>query len=128
MGDENAGPLTGQHLLIVEDEYIIASDLARSLEERGAEVVGLAGSVEDALELVAANGARIDCAVLDVNLRDERVYPVADALIALGLPFIFTTGYDTVAIPDAYSCAPRCEKPVDIMLLVRQLAKLIQST
>ena len=120
---EQSYQLKGRHLLVVEDEYIIASDLARSLEDCGAEVIGPAGSVEDALELVERNGERIDGAVLDVNLRDERVYAVADALVAHSLPFVFTTGYDTVVIPEAYAGVPRCEKPVDIVRLVRLLAK-----
>jgi DNA-binding NtrC family response regulator len=120
---EQSHLLKGRHLLIVEDEYIIASDLAQSLEECGAEVIGPAGSVKDALELVERTGEHIDGAVLDVNLRNEPVYPVADALVAHGLPFVFTTGYDTVAIPEVYAGVPRCEKPVDIAQLVRLLAK-----
>ena len=97
--------------------------LQNLLEECGAEVIGPAGSVKDALGLVEKNGERIDGAVLDVNLRNEPVYPVADALAAQGLPFVFTTGYDTLAIPEAYAGVPRCEKPVDIAQLVRLLAK-----
>jgi DNA-binding LytR/AlgR family response regulator len=124
MGHEQCLPLEGRRLLIVEDEYIIASDLAHLLEAMGAKIVGPAGSVQDALELVERNAQHLDGAVLDVNLRDERVYPVADALAAHGLPFVFATGYDALAIPDTYAAAPRCEKPVDVAQLVRLLAPL----
>ena len=106
--------------LIVEDEYTIAADLACALEERGADVIGPAASIEDALELVGAQ-QQIDGAVLDINLRGERAYPVADALRARGVPFIFATGYDTWAIPAAYADVPRIEKPVSM----RELARLL---
>jgi CheY-like chemotaxis protein len=114
--------LKGRRLLVVEDDYLIAADLANSLEELGIDVVGPAGSVEDALDLVERQGERLDAAVLDINLREERVYPVANALAARGIPFVFTTGYDAVAIPEAYASAPRCEKPVDRIQLVRWLS------
>jgi DNA-binding LytR/AlgR family response regulator len=84
-------------------------------------VVGPAGSVEDALRLIDA-GERIDAAVLDINLRGERVYPVAEALGEKAVPFVFATGYDAWAIPPAYAEAPRCEKPVDVAVLARLLA------
>jgi ActR/RegA family two-component response regulator len=79
MAEPRPDALRGRRLLVVEDEYLIAVSLARSLEGDGAEVVGPAGSVRDALALVEAEGDRLDGAVLDINLRDERVYPRANA-------------------------------------------------
>ena len=111
-----------RRVLIVEDDYLIADDLAYSLEDLGMEVVGPAPSVEAALQLLEDEGERLDGAVLDINLRDQRVYPVANALTARGVPFVFTTGYDPVTIPQAYAAAPRCEKPVDKRKLVRWLS------
>jgi CheY-like chemotaxis protein len=78
--------LRGRCLLVVEDEFMIALDLAQWLEELGMQVIGPAGSVSDALKLVEANAGRIDGALLDINLRGERVYPVADALAVRGCP------------------------------------------
>ena len=124
MAEPRPDALRGRRLLVVEDEYLIAASLARELEGRGAAVVGPAGSVRDALALVEAEGDRLDGAVLDINLRDERVYPVADALAARGVPFVFLTGYDARAIPDAYAGVPRCEKPVSPALLARTLSKV----
>jgi len=112
----------GGCFLIVEDEYLIAADLANSLEDLGIEVVGPAASVEEGLELVKTAGDRLDGALLDVNVRNEPVYPVADALAARGLPFLFTTGYDAMAIPAPYATAPRFEKPVDKERLIRWLS------
>ncbi|MBI0534890.1 response regulator [Roseomonas sp. KE2513] len=119
----HADRLHGRRLLVVEDEYVIAMDMARALEELGAEVVGPAGSVADALLLVRNEDSHLDAAVLDVNLRNERVFPVAEALAARGVPFVFATGYDTSALPRAYAGAPRCEKPVNKTSLARLLAQ-----
>jgi DNA-binding LytR/AlgR family response regulator len=123
MADETSNGLRNRRLLIVEDDYMIAVELARSLEALGVEVIGPAASVEDALALVEREGGRMDGAVLDINLRGRRVYPVAEALTAQGVPFIFATGYDAMVIPADYAGVPRCEKPVDKELLARMLAR-----
>jgi CheY-like chemotaxis protein len=123
MTDPRTGaPLRGKHLLIVEDEYTIAMDLAHFVEDLGATVVGPAGSVKEALALVAEADDRLDAAVLDVNLRNERVDPVADALIAMGVPIVFTTGYDELLLSKSYVALPRCGKPIDRQLLLRLLS------
>ena len=122
MAGQEAAVLLGRRLLIVEDDYMIAIDLARELEDRGAEIAGLAGSVEDAKIVIEAEGSRIDGAVLDVNLGAERVYPVADALTARGVPFVFATGYDAWVIPEAYHAIPLCQKPIRADVLAQLLA------
>jgi DNA-binding NtrC family response regulator len=123
----NKNQLSLGPVLVVEDEYIIAADLAASLEEAGVEVVGPAGSVNEALELIKRDGKRLICAVLDVNVGSQRVYPVADALIALGVPFVFTTGYDVIGIQPEYARAPRLEKPVDKGSLTGWVKKLSEA-
>ena len=125
MVDNPVAPLANKRLLVVEDEYLIAADLAFKLERAGAEVVGPAGTVEDALDLLRAEGGRLDGALLDVNLSGERVFPVADALAQHGIPFIFATGYDASIIPPAHAGVPRHEKPVDWSRLLRELAARI---
>jgi DNA-binding LytR/AlgR family response regulator len=122
MAESPTKGLKGRCLLVVEDEYLVAADLTASLESLDVEIIGPAASVEAALSLIENTGDRLDGAVLDINLRNERVYPVADVLTARGIPFIFTTGYDAVAIPIAYTRAPRCEKPIDKTQLVRWLS------
>jgi CheY-like chemotaxis protein len=109
-----------ERVLLVEDEYMIAQDMAYELEALGTEVVGPVGSVADALRLVDAEQA-IDRAFLDINLGGERVYPVADLLIARGTRIVFTTGYDDSAIPSRYADVPRCGKPVTRSMLRRML-------
>jgi CheY-like chemotaxis protein len=122
MVEREIGILQGQRVLIVEDEYIIAADMAQSLEDLGVSVMGPAGSVADALALIARSAA-IDTAVLDVNLGAEKVYLVADALQARGVPVVFVTGYDDWIIPEEYACSPRLRKPVDTGALSRILGK-----
>jgi CheY-like chemotaxis protein len=122
MVESGAPSLQGRRFLVVEDDYFVAVDLVHSLTELGAEVIGPASSLKEALRLVSQMGDQLDGAVLDVNLRQERVFPAADALRAIGVPFLFTTGYDTAALPAEYAQIPRCEKPVDKSRLLRWLS------
>jgi CheY-like chemotaxis protein len=115
-----AGALARCRVLVVEDEYFIADDMARALERLGAEVVGPVPSREQALALIAAGG-RLDAAVLDLNLRGESVLPVADTLAERGVPFVFATGYDRAFIPAAFDRVRLCEKPFDSRLLASTL-------
>jgi CheY-like chemotaxis protein len=121
MIERGASTLSGRRILVVEDDYMIAADLALSLQGLGVSVIGPAGSVDDALAL-AASGPAPDAAVLDVNLGVEKVFPVADALRAQGVPFVFATGYDDWLIPDAYRGTPRFDKPVDVRALAGVLS------
>lgn len=117
--------LQDRRVLVVEDEYFIADDIAQALRKLGAEVIGPASDRAKALALLSST-ERIDGAVLDVNLRGETVYPVAEALRARGIPFVFATGYDTSAIPSGYADIPRWEKPFDPHALARALPGLVR--
>ncbi len=79
-----------RHVLIVEDDIFIALDLERVLDDAACGVVGPAASVELALAKISVT--KLDAALLDVNLGQELVFPVADRLSAEGIPFIFVTG------------------------------------
>jgi len=115
-----AGEMTGRTVLLVEDEYFIADDMARAFEARGVDVLGPAGSMEDALRLI--HGAeRLDGAVLDINLQGEMAFPIADALHERGIPFVFATGYDRDVIPERFSHVIRCEKPVEAAKVTHSL-------
>ena len=112
--------LSGRHILVVEDDYMIAEEIAEMLSEAGAKALGPAPTVADAIRLVAAEG-RVDAALLDVNLHSERIWPVVDALLAREVPLVLSTGYDEGAIPPAYAHLPRCQKPATGRAIARAL-------
>ena len=116
--------LRGSKILIVEDEYLIADDLAALLREAHAEIIGPAASLPKAMRL-AADTERIDAAVLDVNLRGVNVYPLADELKGRQVPILFLTGYGANNIPAEYANVLRCEKPLGATRVVEELSALI---
>jgi DNA-binding response OmpR family regulator len=107
--------LQGRRVLIVEDEALIGMLLEDGLLEAGAEVVGPACSVKEALELIdrAAADGGLSAAVLDINLEGETVSPVADRLAALSVPFVFATGYGEGYNRGPHAAAPIVAKPFD---------------
>jgi CheY-like chemotaxis protein len=122
---DDAGLLAGRRVLVVEDEYIIAMELNRWLQEAGIEVVGPVPSVEQALDLIEDESA-LDAAVLDINLgAGETVYPVADRLGALGVPFLFATGEVRVRNDPGYGGRPRLDKPIIAPELLRAIESLV---
>lgn len=116
--------LSKRRILVVEDEYFLADELHRELEAAGAVVIGPAPTVESALALVENEGP-IDAALLDVNLNEEMVFPVADALVVRSVPFVFTSGYDDDVLAEHYSLMPRCQKPADITSIIDQLTIIL---
>lgn len=116
--------LTNRRILVVEDEYMLADDLRRALEAAGAIVLGPVTRVGKALTLIA-DKAEIDAAVLDINLGGEMVYPLADTLIARGVPILLTTGYSDRDIPQNYANIARCDKPAEPHTVAKALALVI---
>lgn len=90
-GPNAVSGLRGKRILVVEDEAIIAMMVEEMLIELGASVVGPAPSLPMARNLIET--APIDAAVLDVNIRSDRIDPVAELLRERRIPFVFATGY-----------------------------------
>jgi DNA-binding response OmpR family regulator len=107
--------LRGKRIFVVEDEAIVAMLIEDELLGAGAEVVGPAGSVGDASQLIEAAAADggLSAAVLDINLDGEAVRPVADTLAALGVPFLFATGYGEHCDTGGHAGAQVLHKPFD---------------
>ena len=103
--------LNGQKILVVEDEYIIALDLALTIERLGMNVLGPVGTLNAALRLLARHD-NILGAVLDVKVRGSTVHPVAAALRRRGVPFVFSSGHERNAIEPEFRDVPFFEKPV----------------
>ena len=116
--------LRGRRILVVEDDPLIAMELADLLAAGGAEPVGPAPTVRAALAALAEGHPEV--AVLDLNLRGERSTPVAAALREAGVPFVLTTGYVRSQIEEPELAeAPLVPKPVDRRLLAMWLVRLL---
>lgn len=108
-------------LLIVEDEPIIAYDLADQLGAAGFDIIGIAASVQQGAMLSEA----CDLAVLDVNLgRGETSAPLAELLTGLGKPFVVLTAYTVDQLAPVFHDAPVLPKPVAMEPLVARLQAL----
>jgi CheY-like chemotaxis protein len=118
--DRTALPLkleTGNRVLLVEDEILVAMMMRDILVELGFSVVGPFSRLTEAM--VAAVHDDIDAGIIDVNLGGEFVYPVADVLVARNIPFVFVTGYGVESIDQRFADVPIVKKPVQRQLLQR---------
>lgn len=120
------GLLGGARILILEDEYYLADDLTRSLRREGAQVIGPVATLADAEKLVEEQA--FDCAILDMNLRGEMAFPIADRLRDAGVPFLIATGYNSASLPERFSGLPRVEKPFDPDKVVAAMPSLLSTS
>ena len=114
--------LQGCRVLIIEDEYFLASDLEAMLRSHGASIVGPFAELDSAYRQV--KGDHFDVAIVDINLQDEKAYPIVDELIRQRIPFVFSTGYDPRVIPDRFTGVKLLQKPFGSPELVEDLALL----
>jgi len=113
---------TALRVLLVEDENLVALLLEDMLAELGHTVVGPVARLDKALE--AAQREAFDVAILDVNINGEAAYPIADALAARGIPFVFSTGYGKTSLRAPYSDRPALQKPFQRHELQKLFAEL----
>ena len=92
MAMEETADLNGKRIVVVEDDFVLATDICRTLRELGATVLGPAPTPFYAMHLIG--GKKIDAAVLDVRLHGTTVFEVADLLLDRGVPIIFATASD----------------------------------
>ena len=115
--------LSGQRVLVVEDEIMILMNIEAALADLGCEAMSAAATVDHALALVDAE--RFDLAILDVNLDGQTSYLVADALALRSIPFVFSTGYGRRGVEARFSDRPVLTKPYSDNELAAALASLL---
>jgi len=116
--------LHGCRVLIVEDEYFLADDLAKIIKAHGGEIIGPVGELADAVQALEST---VDVAILDINLHEEMSYSVADELRGRGTPFLLATGYSTEVIPERFRNVQIREKPFEAEEIVADLVRLCRS-
>lgn len=110
--------LEGVRVLIVEDDWLQASELAWQFTDLGAVVIGPATSVEAGMKLAPT----ADMAILDINICGEAVFPIADSLHDRGAPIVFYSAYSNIRIPERFHFASRLNKPASVAR-VRHVAR-----
>jgi PAS domain S-box-containing protein len=118
--------LAGRCFLVVEDEPLVALDLAAGLEGAGATVAGPVGTDAEALRMIEE--VRIDAALLDANLRGEPVDQIAAALARRNVPFVFVTGYGRENLPLPFQNANVLAKPFSVQQLIETAAQLVRKS
>jgi|SRR5579871_109481 len=103
----NAQP--GVRVLVVEDEMMLAMLMEDMLADIGHTPVGPVTRVDNALKMIDEGG--FDAAILDINLNGQDSYPVADALTAQAIPFVFASGYSAGRLREKYRAIPSVQKP-----------------
>lgn len=117
--------LSGCSVLLVEDEYLIAEDTTRILEDAGAKVVGPVARMDAAMALVWHAPKDIDVAVLDINLHGESSFGLADLLADHAIPYLFASGSDLAIVPPRHRDRPFIEKPIASASLVQAIRYLL---
>lgn len=113
--------LTGLKVLVLEDNALVAMHLEEMLSEAGCQVVAMIDNVKGAHEFIRSHA--VDAAVLDVNLKGEKVFSVAEELMARQVPFVFSSGYGERFLPPQFDAAPHLSKPFEPETLWRTLAQ-----
>lgn len=119
--------LAGRKYLVVEDEYLVASDLLMALEDEGARVYGPVSDVARAIEVLSDPSFQLDAAILDINLGGEMVFPAAELLIKQKTPFVFVSGFDRIALPETFCDVPWLFKPYESTDLITLLQSVRSS-
>ncbi|MBS0522450.1 MAG: hypothetical protein JSS04_02355 [Proteobacteria bacterium] len=119
-------PLAERSILLVEDDIILSTDLAFAVTEAGCKAIVPVTS--NAAALSAMVHYLFDAAILDVNVQDEWVFPVANALDAVGIPFLFLTAYSHDSIPAQHRGRPFIRKPHHPDGLLDALVRLIEGS
>lgn len=118
--------LGGRNILIVEDEVLVAMDIEYALSDLGANVIGPAPTLANAMDYVSS-GNKIDAAILDIDLAGEDVFPAAAVLHQRDVPFLFHTGHGlSIDVSTMFPTVQLCTKPMKMNRLLAELAALLK--
>jgi DNA-binding response OmpR family regulator len=113
-----------RRILVVEDEFLLSAVLSADLQDAGYEVLGPFASLNRAMEAVEADS--FDGAILDINLKGELVYPLAEVLIRQGIPFLFLSGYEAKTIPESFRGCARLAKPAEPAAILHAVQTMLR--
>ena len=117
---------TGKRLLVLEDEFMIATRIADILEDAGYDVIGPVIDVAAAMHAIAVD--RVEGALLDLNLRGDTSLTMADAIAKRGVPILFVTGYAREVLTGRWQNALHLEKPFTDRELLDAVAHMLKSS
>ncbi len=118
--------LSGKRVLVIEDEMLVLMGIEDMLADLGCTSIAVAGNLDKALALIAAE--KFDIAILDVNLNGQRSYPAAQALSEASVPFAFSTGYGEHGVDEGYGCHLVLKKPYSSHHLSQVVTSLLAAT
>ena len=133
MQDNIHDRLGGRRILVVEDDPLLAEEPCELMRSQGVQILGPVFSLAHASQWLAeiidleTQDGWPDMAILDVRLGKEMVFPFADALSLLGVPFLFASALTQWKLSNGYESVPYCKKPLEGQVVLRTLPGLIQA-
>ena len=121
--DLPATSLDGRRVLVVEDSPVVAAACEDMLRDMGCAVIGPATNMAAALQMAAEEEA--GAAIVDINIRGDKAFPVLKILLARGIPFLLTSGYADWTMPEEWQGQPRLAKPYTPNMLRESLIQLL---
>lgn len=119
----NESILSGKEILVIEDEWLVASDVKATLEAIGSKVIGPVGSIESAEEAISTEIIRV--ALVDLNLGGVKAFGLAKELLRKGIPVVVATGYDERVLDGELKNVPVLSKPYSEQALISTLEKAL---
>ncbi len=112
--------LAGRRILVLEDGFLLSLDICLKIKRCGGEVVGPASTLQEGYALLHAKPLP-DGGILNIRLDRDMAYPLADNLLAAGVPIIFASSENNASIPQKYENVPLVEKPFNMMIVAEKL-------